>query len=341
MSGRRLASLGFCCSLLAGFSGLAGTWGFTRADEPEKASPPAEAQAAANAEPRPKYIRISRDEADEPLALQTAVVHFVPAEDSSTSAAKADLRVDLVGAVHVGEKSYYDALNKAFENYDVVLYELVAPEGTRVPKGGRSSGHPIALLQNGMKDMLGLEHQLQLVDYTKENMIHADMSPEDFSKSMEEREESFIGMFARMWGQAIAQQSSQKNRTSDFDVLAALFSSDRAGTMKRVMAEQFENVEGVMQALDGPDGSTIITERNKVALKKLAEQIAAGKKKIAIFYGAGHLGDMEKRLVSDFELKRSGEDWLDAWILTSTPKAKKPAAVKPAAEPAESPKKAA
>jgi hypothetical protein len=146
------------------------------------------------------------------------------------------------------------------------------------------------------------------------------MSPEDFAKSMEERNESFLGMFARMWGQAIAQQSTQKNRTSDVDVLAALFSPNRSFAMKRVMAEQFENVEGVMEALEGKDGSTIITERNKVALKKLSEQIAAGKKKIAIFYGAGHLGDMEKRLLGDeFELKRSGEQWLDAWNLSKTP----------------------
>ena len=325
---RRILSLGICCSLLASGWGLAGGWAVARADEP-----------GVKAEPRPKYIRITRDEADEPLALQTAIVHFVPAAGAQGSGAtNGDLQVDLVGAVHVGEKSYYDALNKAFENYDVVLYELVAPEGTRVPKGGKSSGHPVALLQNGLKDMLALEHQLQLVDYTKENMVHADMSPDDFAKSMEDRDESFLGMFARMWGQAIAQQSAQKSRTSDFDVLAALFSRDRAGTMKRVMAEQFENVEGVMQALEGPDGSTIITERNKVALKKLAEQIAAGKKKIAIFYGAGHLGDMEKRLNSDFELKRSGEDWLDAWNLTSAPVAKKPTETP---QPAETPNKAA
>jgi hypothetical protein len=211
-----------------------------------------------------------------------------------------------------------------------VLYELVAPDGTRVPKGGKSSGHPVALLQNGLKGMLGLEHQLEQVDYSKENLLHADMSPEDFAKSMEERNESFLGMFARMWGQAIAQQSTQKNRTSDIDVLAAMFSPNRSFAMKRVMAEQFENVEGVMEALEGKDGSTIITERNKVALKKLSEQIAAGKKKIAIFYGAGHLGDMEKRLLSDeFELKRSGEQWLDAWNLTKTPA---PAKAEPEAE---------
>jgi hypothetical protein len=78
-----------------------------------------------------------------------------------------------------------------------------------------------------------------------------------------------------------------------------------------------------MEALEGPEGSTIITERNKVALKKLSEQIAAGKKKIAIFYGAGHLGDMEKRLAADFQLKRKDEQWLDAWNLKAQ-RAKKP-----------------
>ena len=308
---RLVETLG-CLSLV-----LAGWCGVAAADEP----------AVAVAEERPKYIRITRDDAEEPIALQTAIVHFVPAETEDK------LQVDLVGAVHVGDKSYYDALNKAFENYEVVLYELVAPEGTRVPKGGRTSGHPVAMLQNGLKDMLALEHQLELVDYTKENMVHADMSPDDFAKSMEERDESFFAMFARMMGQAMAQQSAQKSRTSDFDVLAALFSPNRSQTMKRIMAEQFESVEGVMAALEGPNGSTIITERNKVALKKLAEQIASGKKKIAIFYGAGHLGDMEKRLTGDdFKLKRSGEDWLDAWQLGA----------EPASEPAaETPKKAA
>ncbi|REK12406.1 MAG: hypothetical protein DWQ37_11750 [Planctomycetota bacterium] len=266
-----------------------------------------------------KYIRIDRDEADEPLSLQTVIVRFVPADDSG------GVSVDLVGAVHVGESSYYEALNKAFEDYDVVLYELVAPDGTRVEKGTKPSNHPVAMLQNGLKDMLELEHQLQCVDYTKDNMVHADMSPDAFAKSMEDRGESFFGMFFRMMGHAMAQQSAQKNPTSDFDLLSAFFDNDRSTALKRVMAEQFESLEGVMQALDGPDGSTIITERNKVALEKLREQLDAGKKKIAIFYGAGHLRDMEQRLSDDFKLKRDREQWLDAWNLGKPQKAKKPA----------------
>ena len=35
--------------------------------------------------------------------------------------------VDLVAAVHIAEKSYYEQLNREFEGYDAVLYELGGP----------------------------------------------------------------------------------------------------------------------------------------------------------------------------------------------------------------------
>ncbi len=282
------------------------------AAQPQSAEKPAE-QAKAG-----KLIRIERDADGEPLALQTAIVHLLP-----TDPAKAGLQIDLIGAVHIGEKDYYEALNKRFEGYDVVLFELVAPAGTRVPKGAKPSGHPVAMLQNGLKDMLQLEHQLENIDYTKENMVHADMSPDEFAKSMKDRGESFFGMFFRMMGQAMAKQSlenakapdGKKKGAGDIDLLAAFFDKDRAGTLKRVMAEQFEDLEGMMDALNGPKGSTIITERNKVVLKKLDEQIAAGKKKIAIFFGAGHMSHIEEQLAADLNLRRAGEEWLTAWKL--------------------------
>jgi len=284
------------------------------------------AEPAPAVESKGKFIRLERNKAGEPTSLQTAVVHY-----TSPDPKQAELAVDLIGAVHVGEKSYYEALNKLFDQYDVVLYELVAPEGTRVPKGAKPGGHPVAMMQNGLKDMLSLEHQLEFIDYSKKNMVHADMSPDDFAKSMDERGESVVGMVFRMMGHGIAQQSKlqAQGKSPEIDLLAVLFDKDRSGSMKRMMAEQFENVEGAMQALDGPQGSTIITERNKVALKKLAEEIAAGKKKIGIFYGAGHLSDMEKRLQADFHLNRASESWLTAWQLDK-PVAK--AAIKKAAE---------
>ena len=111
---------------------------------------------------------------------------------------------------------------------------------------------------------------------------------------------------------------------SDSALLMALFSKDRATALKTIMAEQFESLEGSMSALDGPGGSTIITERNKRCFEVLDKQLAAGKKRIAIFYGAGHLPDMERRLIADYGLKRGSETWLPAWQLQPG-KAERPA----------------
>ena len=41
------------------------------------------------------------------------------------------------------EKAYYERLNKEFEKYDTVLYELVAPEGINPPEERRAEArHP-------------------------------------------------------------------------------------------------------------------------------------------------------------------------------------------------------
>src|SRR5688572_15059353 len=97
----------------------------------EKASPEPAAAPQKQVE-QPKFVRVRRDDQGQPLAMETAVVRYIPADAGAQAVA-----VDLIGAVHVGDKAYYDELNKLFESYDVLLYELVAPEGTKVPKEGR------------------------------------------------------------------------------------------------------------------------------------------------------------------------------------------------------------
>ncbi len=263
------------------------------------------------------FLRLTRDADDSPVALEVAIVRFRPAD-----AKKKGVTIDLIGAVHVGEGAYYSRLNREFARYDSVLYELVAPEGTRIPKGGGTgSRHPVSLIQGGMKNMLELEFQLEKIDYTKKNLRHADMSPKQFAESMKNRGESMFGTFLRMMGYAMAQQN-KGGGTSDMQLLAALFNKDRAMALKRVMAEQFEDMEGSLNVLDGPDGSTIVSERNKVALGVLKERIEAGDKKIAIFYGAAHMPDFQKRLLADFGVVRGKTRWLVAWNL-------KPAKEKP------------
>ena len=254
-----------------------------------------------------KFIRVRKNKKGRAETLETSVARYQSADSNLT--------VDLIGAVHVADKGYYDKLNKLFREYDVVLYELVAPEGTRVPHGGGRSRHPIGQMQQGIKGILDLEFQLEHVDYGPANLVHADMSPDEFAKSMKDRGESFIQILFRMMGQAAAQQG-KGSAPSDAELLLALFSRNRSLRLKQIMAAQFEDLENQMSVFQGPDGSTLISERNKKALSVLTEQIAAGKKKIGIFYGSGHMPDMSKRLQHEFKLKPVSEEWLVAWDMS-------------------------
>jgi hypothetical protein len=264
------------------------------------------------AEAKPsKFVRVRYDDKKRPVALETAIVRY-----AKPGAEKDGLYVDLIGAIHIGDKPYYQQLNKDFTQYDALLYELVAPQGTRVPKQRGKTTHPVGMVQEGMTGVLDLDYQLDQIDYHRDNFVHADMSPSDFSKSMADRGESLWTMIFRMVGYSMAQQGKNADKGMEARLLAALFDKDRPMALKRVMADQFEDLEGSMGAFDGTDGSTIITERNKVALDVLAQEIKAGKKHLGIFYGAGHLADMEKRLETDFGLRPQSVRWLTAWDLT-------------------------
>jgi hypothetical protein len=257
-----------------------------------------------------QFIRIERDDAKRPLSLQTSIVRY-----TGHNAAGKPVTVDLIGAIHIGEKAYYRELNQAFAEYEAVLYELVAPPNATVPKEGQRSGHPVSVMQVTIKNLLGLDFQLDAVNYRQPHFVHADLSPEQFAKSMEQRGESFTKLMFRMVGQGMAQQSTDPARSNDFAMLGAFFSKDRAQSLKQVMAQQFEEIEQANAVLDGPDGSTIITERNRHAMKVLRQQLDAGKTRIGIFYGAAHLPDFDQRLRTEFAMQPVSHRWLEAWNL--------------------------
>jgi len=267
------------------------------------------------------WVRLQYDAKGEALGMQTAIVRYASPR-SAGRPGRATASVDLIGAVHIGDVSYYRRLNEQFKQYDVLLYELVAPEGTIVPLGrGTSNTHPIGAMQNLAKDVLELDHQLEYVDYTKPNFIHADMSPKEFEQAMKDRNESFLQMYFKLMGAAMAQESrlAAKGESTDFDLITALFATDRARRLKIIIAKQLSEMESLLVSFGGEEGSVIINERNKKALKVLKEQLADGKKHIGIFYGAGHLSDMDKRLRNDFRLEPVSITWLTAWDLKAKP----------------------
>jgi len=257
----------------------------------------------------PEFIRIQRNENRDPVALQTAIAKYVPAGGEKGA------EIDLVAVVHIGEQAYYERLNKEFEKYDALLYELVAPEGNKPPKGGEmKSDNPLAMLQQGMTFFLGLEHQLEVVDYRKSNFIHADLSPEGMKKAMKERGDDkmtiILGVIADLLRKRNLDADKPEPQPPDIS-LADLLNPMK---FKRMMAQQFEDAGGDV-SLGGTINRLLVEDRNKACIKVLQQQLTAGKKKIAIFYGAAHMPDFDKRLKEDFGMKRTESEWITAWNL--------------------------
>ena len=266
----------------------------------------------------PEFLRLTRDDGDRPVSLDTAIVSYAETAATARRAGRrAPVQVDLVAAVHVGGRGYYEALNRAFADYDAVLYELVAPPKARVPKPGRKPAGALGAAQHGLTRMLGLDFQLDRVDYKAANFVHADLSPKEFDAAMAKRGETWWGVFARLMSEASTRAGNEAADVSLGDLFGIVFGAeaDRQVRLRRIMAEQFSDMDVLVAAFGGEKGSTLITDRNAAALAVLRDRIARGDVRIAIFYGAAHMPDFDARLRDDFGLQPRDTAWLEAWDL--------------------------
>ncbi len=230
-------------------------------------------------------------------------------------AAPAGLEVSLVSAIHIADQPYYAELNERFRGYDAVLYELIAPADTRVPLGGGEQKSLLSSVQLAITTALGLTFQLNEVDYTRPNLIHSDLSPDEMAASMRARGESLSNYFWRALAVSLNEAAKNPRGPSDVGLLMALFSVERERLLKIQFATSMLNMDTVTAIFEGPDGSTLIGERSKRVISGLQERIRRGDRRIAIFYGAGHMNDLATRLESELGLVRDGVVWLDAWDL--------------------------
>jgi hypothetical protein len=293
------------------------------------AAPAAHGQAVAE---RVEFLRLSRDDAGKPVSLDTSIVSYAePAAAARRAGRREPLQIDLVAVVHVGSRGYYETLNRLFTDYDSVLYELVAPPNARVPKPGRRPAGMIGSAQQGLKQMLGLDFQLERIDYDRPNFVHADLSPKEFDAAMARRGESWWTMFSRLMREGMARaekgEAGPAGEIGFGEMLGILFGAgpERQLKLRRLMAEQFSDMEVLTSAFGGEDGSTLITDRNAAAMEVLQERVAAGDRTIAIFYGAAHMDDFDARLREEFSAQPGDATWLEAWDLREPRKDSAPA----------------
>ena len=226
-----------------------------------------------------KFLRVATDENGDPRSLQTSITRFKSPDGR--------VLVDLVGAVHIGERDYYKRINRQLSQYDAVLYELVAPQGTRVPRGGRRDTGLSLLgwLQDSSRQMLGLESQLELIDYQRDNFVHADLSPSEIADHMAERGDTPLSVGLAALAEMIDQQRLAASKLkSDPDAAAVGPTSlqevvELMGNpleLKRMMATQFTATGSIEMGLGKTLNQLLVSDRNQAAMQSVAKTAGPG-----------------------------------------------------------------
>ncbi|HEY8667194.1 MAG TPA: hypothetical protein VIL86_11030 [Tepidisphaeraceae bacterium] len=229
--------------------------------------------------------------------------------------------VHLIAAVHIADAAYYAGLAHTFEQFDPLLFEMVLPRGAKPPKPdpARSPRSTVGSIQKFLGDNLDLAYQLDGIDYTKSNFVHADMDVETYEDLSEQRGETPLTLAMRNMLANMNNPELLAEQPSMGEVLLALVAPDRARRYKMILARQFGHIEASIAGLNGKNGTVILTERNKTALKALRQQIDAGKTNLALFYGAAHMPDLEEHLTKKMGFKKIKTEWRTAWDLTAPP----------------------
>ena len=118
-----------------------------------------------------------------------------------------------------------------------------------------------------------------------------------------------------------------KTREPDAAKLLAALLTGKSNLLKLELVHTLGQGDDQIAAFAGE--SVIISDRNQRCIDVMNREIAAGHKKLGIFYGAAHFPDMEKRLV-ELGFKRVKQEWMTAWDIPKkaapAPKEKKDAA---------------
>lgn len=263
---------------------------------------------ASAAEAKNDYVRYQGD--DKTGKLETVIV----------SMKKGDLKLDLIGAVHIADKAYYQTLTDRFKTYEVLLFELVDGqrlkdeiEGKKDEPSAKDADPAFAFLRGMMTSLSSyfkFQYQTEGIDYHTANFVHADVSLDEFQQLQDEKGESFFTLFQKAIRAQLSIGADKNAEPKGSQLLLALL-GDSSG-LKVAMARTLASADSLLEAIEGEDGTAILSGRNQVALKVFEKQVAAGKKNLGIFYGAAHLSDMERRLIK-MGYERTEEKWITAW----------------------------
>ncbi len=174
-------------------------------------------------------------------------------------------------------------------NADIAYADLPQVTTDELP-GGKG-------IQSQLAEAFGLVFQLDHMDHTKPNWQNSDMSIDQVQERIEAAGADGSALFSMLDGSSL----QAKLAGLLFRLIAA---SPTFQTMGKVMLiDTLDKAEEMMAVMPGGMGklmSVIIVDRNQVVIDDLKALLKERPdlKSIGIIYGAGHLADLEQRLIA-------------------------------------------
>lgn len=269
--------------------------------------------------------------------LQIAIRRYAPTNRPGP-------QIWLVGVSHVGDATYYQALQKLLDLQSTVLFEGVRPSPAPPPLT-RSSRTPQPTpwrpdhealnnsLQGTLARSLGLVFQLTAIDYTRPHFRNSDLTRVDLEQLIQQNSESIrspgspkepddeasAGQFALLM-QAL-DEGSWLNAVAKF-FLNFIESSPQMRSLARLaLLEMLGAIGGDFESLARVDPSlndllkVLVDARNQRVLDDLRALLPdhSRRRQIAVFYGAAHMKDFEARLAAQLGYLPREERWLTAF----------------------------
>ena len=192
--------------------------------------------------------------------------------------------VTLVGVAHIADASFYASTQERLDRAEVVLFE-------GVKDADETDADPA--LHDAYSDLasaLGLAFQQDEIAYDRPNWHNSDLSVQELTE----------GMTAK--GQDPGPVLDLLNGGRELRKMGKLSAKAEKSALVRAMArvmlvESLPRAEGMMATALGDEMyEWLVIERNDAVYGDLIEQRDAA---ISVLYGAGHLMELEERLISD------------------------------------------
>ena len=170
-------------------------------------------------------------------------------------------------------------------------------------------------LQSQLAKALGLAFQLDAMSHDRPNHRNSDLTIDQVQERVAQRGGDASALFQILDGSSLA------GRVVRFLVGIIERSPQMRAATKLMLIEtmRLTDIENLGRTPGLPAGMAelmhvIVIDRNKVVIEDLKDVLAAEEspQSIAIVYGAGHMGDLERRMVAECGYRHVGGFWITA-----------------------------